>query len=235
MDNNNFEKDELKDELDVFDIGKSLIRSEVYTIIGPICCLFAILAIIVAFDTFKINKLNKEIVALQDELSELQYTEKKESEMLTKMSGEQPTTINIEKIEINQMVPKDDDISAAIDSYTDDDLDLLSHLISAEAGSDSCTYDLMLYTGSVVLNRIKHESFPDDLYSVIHQPGQYSCVNSGSINKKPTERACLAAQELLENGSILPENVVFQAQFEQGDGVYIKEQNMYFCYKGEIE
>ena len=36
---------------------------------------------------------------------------------------------------------------------------------------------------------------------------------------------------LLENGSVLPSNVIFQSQHTQGDGIYEKVQNMYFCYK----
>lgn len=167
---------------------------------------------------FKINKLHKEIVVLQDEVSEIEY-----QEPIT-----QPQTINIEKLEVNQIFNGESGEEVIVD---DEELDMLSRLISAEAGANYCSYELMLYTGSVVLNRIEHESFPDDMKSVIYQQGQYACVNNGSFYKEPTERACQAAQELLEGGSVLPSNVVFQAQFKQGDGVYIKEQNMYFCYK----
>ena len=50
------------------------------------------------------------------------------------------------------------------------------------------------------------------------------------------DRAYECAKFLLENGSVLPENVVFQAEFEQGDGVYkafelTRGRKMYFCYK----
>jgi hypothetical protein len=92
----------------------------------------------------------------------------------------------------------------------------------------------MLYgVGSVVLNRVASEYFPDTMYEVIYQKGQYACTWDGNIEKEPNERAYKIAEDLLRNGSVLPANVIFQAEFKQGDGVYSKVQNMYFCYKNE--
>ena len=113
--------------------------------------------------------------------------------------------------------------------------ELLAQLIFAEAGSDWCEDNMLYYTGSVVLNRIKSEHFPNTMQEVIYQPGQYSCVNNGMIDYEYNQRAYNVAEDLLTSGSCLPDNVVFQAQFEQGDGTYVKVQNMYFCYKGEAE
>lgn len=109
------------------------------------------------------------------------------------------------------------------------DLYLLSHLINAEAGSNWCSDDLMRYVGSVALNRVDHAAFPNTLEEVIYQPGQYACTWDGNFYKEPSERAVRIAKELLDNGSVLPGNVVFQSQFPQGNGVYIQEQNMYLC------
>ena len=109
------------------------------------------------------------------------------------------------------------------------DLYLLSHLINAEAGSDWCSDDLMRYVGSVALNRVEHNAFPNSLEEVIYQPGQYACLWDGNFTKEPSERAVRIAKELLEGGSVLPVDVVFQAEFIQGSGCYIQEQNMYLC------
>ena len=114
--------------------------------------------------------------------------------------------------------------------YDKDELDLLARLIMAEAGSDWCKDDMLAYVGSVVLNRMASDKYPDTMYKVIYQPGQYACVNNGHINKEPTERCWEIAEDLLVNGSVLPENVVYQAEFRQGKGVYCTVQNMYFCY-----
>lgn len=115
--------------------------------------------------------------------------------------------------------------------YTEEELELLAHLIFAEAGSDWCSDKMQQYTGSVVLNRVTSSYFPNTLKDVIYQPGQYSVVKSGAINKTPNQRAYDVAKFLLENGSVLPSHVIFQSQHTQGDGIYEKVQNMYFCYK----
>lgn len=107
------------------------------------------------------------------------------------------------------------------------DLYLLSHLINAEAGSNWCSDALMRYVGSVALNRVDHAAFPNTLEEVIYQPGQYSCLWDGNFDKVPCDRAIRIAKELLDDGSVLPSDVVFQAEFPQGSGVYIQEQNMY--------
>lgn len=115
--------------------------------------------------------------------------------------------------------------------YTQEDLDLLAHVIYAEAGSDYCTDEMRYGVGSVVLNRVEDECFPDTLYNVIYQKGQYQCTWDGNIDKTPDERSYRIAQDLLNNGSIFPSDVVYQAEFKQGSGVYSKIQNIYFCYK----
>lgn len=115
----------------------------------------------------------------------------------------------------------------------EEELDLLAHLIFAEAGSDWCEDEMLYGVGSVVLNRMTSEYFPDTMYEVIYQKGQYACTWDGNIEKEPNERAYKIAEDLLRNGSVLPANVIFQAEFKQGDGVHSKVQNMYFCYKNE--
>lgn len=112
----------------------------------------------------------------------------------------------------------------------DHELYLMAHLINGEAGCNWCSDDMMYYVGSVVLNRVDSKYFPDNIEDVIFAPKQYACTWDGNFDKEPCERAWRIAEDLLLNGSVLPENVVFQAQFTQGDGVYCKEQNMYFCY-----
>ena len=121
-------------------------------------------------------------------------------------------------------------VSTSQRNYTDNDLYLLSHVINGEAGANWCTDNMRLYSGSVVLNRIKDSRFPDTIEEVIYQPGQYKCTWDGNFNKPVTEGSMDAAIYLLENGSQLPENVVFQSEFPQGQGIYTKEMNLYFCH-----
>ena len=115
------------------------------------------------------------------------------------------------------------------------DLDLLATLIHAESGSDTCSDDLQKYVGSVALNRVCSEYYPNNLHDVVYQEGQYECVMNGKINEPATDREIRMAKLLYRVGPQLPREVVFQAEFIQGDGIYLKEQNMYFCYVGEIK
>lgn len=114
--------------------------------------------------------------------------------------------------------------------YDENELDLLAHLINAEAGSDWCKDKMLYYVGSVVLNRMKHKDFPNTMHDVIYQKGQYACVSNGHINKEPTDRCWEIAEDLLVNGSVLPAKVIYQAEFRQGRGTWVIVQNMYFCY-----
>lgn len=109
-----------------------------------------------------------------------------------------------------------------------DDLWHLSHIIYAEAGSDWCSDKMQMFVGSVVLNRVDSEYFPDTIEEVILQKNQYSTVASGAYLKEPNERAIENAKILLEEGSWLPNYVLFQSQKEMGCGMYVQEQNMIF-------
>ena len=119
--------------------------------------------------------------------------------------------------------------------YSENDLYLLSHLICGEV--EGCDRKMKTYVGSVVLNRVADSRFPDNLYDVIYQnnPLQYTCTVDGNIEKTPSEETIEVAKYLLENGSQLPPNVIFQAEFKQGTGVYgepLVAPNgviMYFC------
>ena len=118
-------------------------------------------------------------------------------------------------------------------SIDDEELMLLARLIYAEAGGvkdDKCLY----YVGSVVLNRVKDEDYPDTIEGVIFQTEpciQYGCARKGYIAKEPDERCIEIAEELLVNGSVLPANVVYQSGRKQGSGVYEQIENVVFCYK----
>lgn len=118
--------------------------------------------------------------------------------------------------------------SQTVQTYTDDDLYLMSHIIYAE--SSGCSDEHQLAVGSVLLNRVADSRFPNSLYDVIFQSGQYSCTWNGGFYREPDEQSINNAIYLLENGSQLPESVVWQSEFVQGNGVYQQIGNTYFCY-----
>ncbi|MGI5936870.1 MAG: spore cortex-lytic enzyme [Oscillospiraceae bacterium] len=77
------------------------------------------------------------------------------------------------------------------------DLALLARLISAEARSEP--YNGQVAVGAVVLNRVKHPSFPNTLAGVIYQPGAFTCISDGQFNE-PVEDICYKAARDALNG-----------------------------------
>ena len=139
-------------------------------------------------------------------------------EHTTETTTEEPTT---------EETTTEEETAVPIDET---ELYLMAHLIYAEAGSSMCSDDMQLYVGSVALNRVNNACFPDTLKEVIYQKGQYACTWDGNFEKEPDERAWRNASIVLENGSLLPDNVVYQADFKQGSGVHCQISDMYFCY-----
>jgi hypothetical protein len=114
--------------------------------------------------------------------------------------------------------------------YTDEDFWYLSHVIAAECGADWCKDETLFYVGSVVLNRVDSDAFPNTIREVVMAPGQYAPA-SYLANYEPSERVIEVTTELLEQGSVLPSQVVYHANFTQGSGVHIISDTIYFCYK----
>lgn len=63
-------------------------------------------------------------------------------------------------------------------AYTNSDVELLAKVISAEARGES--YEGQVAVGAVILNRVKHPSFPDSISGVVYQNGAFSCVNDSN-------------------------------------------------------
>ena len=117
-------------------------------------------------------------------------------------------------------------------TYTQEDYEYLLMTIVGEA--QNCSKLHQMYVGSVVLNRLhstKYFSYGDCIKNIVLAPSQYTCFANGLAYREPTDLNIEVANELIANGSILPANVIFQAEFEQGHGVYAQIGNTYFCYK----
>lgn len=123
------------------------------------------------------------------------------------------------------------------DDWFEKDYDLMCRIVTQEAGI--CGTMERCYVANVLENRIKSSRYPDDpnypnnLYGVVYDPGQYEPVMKGTIDNPPYESVKKDMEEYLrgriETG--MPENVLYQALFPQGRGTW---QHMpsghYFCY-----
>ena len=80
-------------------------------------------------------------------------------------------------------------------SVNNSDLNLLAHLIYAEARGEP--YSGQVAVGAVVLNRVKSSKFPNSVAGVIYQPGAFDVVSDGQINYAPNTTAINAARDAL--------------------------------------
>lgn len=74
---------------------------------------------------------------------------------------------------------------------------LLAMVINGEARGES--YEGQVAVGAVILNRVKHSSFPNTIPGVVYQPGAFTAVSDGQINK-PIEDSCFRAARDALNG-----------------------------------
>mgnify|MGYP000795798675 CR=1 FL=1 len=128
-------------------------------------------------------------------------------------------------------------------SYSEDDLYCLAVAIYREAGSDYLTDEHRALVGCVVMNRVRSPRFPNTVRGVLTQPGQYAGLWQNGVyfpagtdtSSNAVQRAYRVAREVLEGQWSCPSNVVFQANFQQGSGVYRAIEGggtvTYFCYQ----
>ncbi|MBQ9557134.1 MAG: spore cortex-lytic enzyme [Clostridia bacterium] len=85
--------------------------------------------------------------------------------------------------------------SGGYGGYGAADYELLARVISAEARGEP--YSGQVAVGAVVLNRVKHPSFPNSVSGVVYQAGAFSCVSDGQINLTPVASAYRAAKDAI--------------------------------------
>ena len=74
-------------------------------------------------------------------------------------------------------------------------VNLLARIISGEARGEK--YEGQVAIAAVVLNRVKHSSFPNTIAGVVYQNGAFTAVTDGQINITPTESCYNAARDAL--------------------------------------
>lgn len=114
-----------------------------------------------------------------------------------------------------------------VSTYSDEDLKILAMILCGEA--QSLPDEEQRLVGSVFLNRIKSNKFPNTFAGVATQKGQYACWWDGNAHRQITDRNWANARWLLENGSILPDYVVGQSGEKHGT-VYLKTKYHYYYY-----
>ena len=120
-------------------------------------------------------------------------------------------------------------------SFSIDDMCLLARLIQSEAGNQD--FQTRLNVGSVVVNRIASNKYPDTMRDVIYQEGQFDVTfgeNPMIDTKVPVEDDYRAAYLCLVRGSYLPKDVLFfynddvDNSFSRSREIFVRSGDMVF-------
>ena len=124
-------------------------------------------------------------------------------------------------------------------AYTQEELETLALIIYQEAGADFCSDETRRMVGSVVLNRVDSDRYPNTIQEVALQRAQYGRLYWTGLEwperadqtgeAHAVARAYEVAEDLLNGERALPADVVYQAEFTQGTEVVAQQDGMYFC------
>ena len=85
--------------------------------------------------------------------------------------------------------------SGGTNGYSSSDTYLLAKTIYAEGRGEPYTGQVAI--GAVILNRVRHPSFPNTVSGVVYQKQAFTAVSDGQINLTPDETAMKAARDAL--------------------------------------
>ncbi len=126
-------------------------------------------------------------------------------------------------------------VQAPTPTYTEDELYWLSKIISAEAEGEPMEGKIAV--GTVVLNRVRDEEFPNTIYGVIFDRKngvQFTPVLNGEIYGEPDEESILAAKLCLE-GYTASDDILFFLNVELAESFWITKNRSYVMTIGNHE
>lgn len=89
-------------------------------------------------------------------------------------------------------------VVTAEDKTEKNDQDILMRIAMAEAGSESTEGKALVMR--VVLNRVRSNQFPNSVYEVVHQNGQFDPVANGEYEKANPDEDCQRAYDMILQG-----------------------------------
>ena len=105
------------------------------------------------------------------------------------------------------------------------DVQLLARCVNGEARGE--IYSGQVAVAAVILNRVKHPSFPKSLSGVIYQPGAFTAVSDGQINVAldPKSSVVKACQDAV-NGFDPTNGCVFYYNPKTATNAWIKQKKV---------
>lgn len=184
------------------------------------------------------DDLDKKIANTSDELADYKSKLEKAKEDAKKL--EEDAQEEVEPVKPEKDEPKNDskddsdnDSDTSSDnssiSATASDVELLAALLECEAGSTN--YEALLAVGSVVVNRMKNRYYPDTVYGVIYQDGQFTPAGNGKVEKvlkRGVKDLCVqAATDALNGKNNVGDCLYFRAASSGRPGLVIGD-NVFF-------
>ena len=173
-------------------------------------------------------------------LSTYDEAEKSTDETENTTDTTEATTENTTEAETEVTEPVTEEVTEPMEevkNYTEDDLFYLAAAVCREAGGES--EEIQLLVANVIINRVNSSIYPDTIYEVLTEYKQYGTMWKYGVSfpdwadDKVKEQCYSVAKRILEGERFCPENVLFQAEFKQGSGVYKQfGDDYYFCYYG---
>lgn len=213
--------------------------------------LIALVAIVVntaVVFNYAIDKLGRkaedttvEQVEQVDQVEQEQATEPP-AEEVDEQTADAQEVVELEMVIIEQPPADDEPTEEPVEetpSYTAEDLELLALVIYQEAGADKCSDDVRLMVGTVVMNRVADDRFPNTIYEVVTQRSQYGRLHwtgpiwperaSTDAEAHAVKRAYECAERVLNGERLLPADVVWQSEYIQGTEIVVYQEGFYFC------
>ena len=203
----------------------------------------------IAANEVKLEEAQKDLNTLQKELSskeqalssKISATSAELSAYATKIEKAKAEAKKAEEEankQIKPVVPQKDPVfnkapaatNGSAVSYTEEDVILLAAIIECEAGYRD--YDALLAVGAVIVNRMKHRNYPDTVYGVIYQSGQFPPATNGKMDKilaRGTKDLCeTAARDALNGKTNVEDCISFRAASSGRPGVIIGDHVFFF-------
>ncbi len=120
-------------------------------------------------------------------------------------------------------------------NFVSEDIFWLSRIIRAEAQNEPMAS--MIGVGNVVMNRVKNEEYPDNIFGVIFDDKygqQFEPVSNGTVFCDPTDEAVIAACLVLEGYNTVGESLFFLNP-KLADDTWFRTARTYYCTHGTTD
>lgn len=122
----------------------------------------------------------------------------------------------------------EDEAPVASYGYSVSDLDLLAAIVYAEAGDQDFIGQRLV--ADVVLNRVRSAAWPNTISGVIYQPGQFSPVTDGGLDRAwgNVTQSCYDAASLALAGDHVNTEVIYFSMHGCANGTFVFQHGCHY-------